>query len=300
MTLSRAIAWGMGMSIGLLPLVAAAAEPSQTPFSPQVHQFVQTYCIECHGPEKQKGDRAFDELTTVLGDQRMIDLSDPDRKHLLEDLLDQLNLGEMPPRKEGVKQPSKEEVAATTKWITDTLLASQEAGQASHTVLRRLNRREYRNTMEDLFGLHDLTFDPTAKFPADDNEEGFINIGEALTLSESHLEQYFDAAEAYLSRGIFFGDPPKVETIKLTPEMWDAPEHQARTPWAYRLRKGDEYFDIGAGEKDLTRKVYLINYPESFLHKGGVQVPGYYTIRVNATAVRRLNHGYSKKRQSGY
>lgn len=283
------LAHWLGLSV--LALAPAAAD---TPFSPQVHRFVRTYCVECHGAEKQKGDRAFHELTSGADGARVIDLKDETRKHLLADILDQLNLGEMPPKKRGGKQPSASEIAAVTKWITETLLAVEQADHSAHTVLRRLNRREYRHTMEDLFGLHDLTFDPTAAFPADDNEEGFTNIGEALTWSESHLDQYFAVAEAYLSRGLYFGDPPRAKTIEITPDMWLFPKEEAKTPWTYRL-EGDGFVDIGAGEKDLTRRVYMASYPRKFLWQDGVRVPGYYRIRVNAAAINRLDNGYDPR-----
>ena len=59
----------------------------------EVHRpFIKAHCIECHGPEKQKGDLRFDQLGT--------DLSDLQTLETWQGILDQLNLGEMPPKKQ--------------------------------------------------------------------------------------------------------------------------------------------------------------------------------------------------------
>ena len=85
----------------------------------------------------------------------------------LQDVVDQLNLGEMPPAEK--KQPGTDEVRAVVSVLTQ-LIGEGHARLAStggQTVLRRLNRREYLNTVGDLFGLNMSMFDPTTKFPRD-------------------------------------------------------------------------------------------------------------------------------------
>src|SRR4051794_29419372 len=70
--------------------------------------FLQTYCIDCHGPDKQKGDRRFDHLS--LPATKGEDLTD------LQDIVDQLNLGDMPPKK--AKQPPHDEREAVVASLT--------------------------------------------------------------------------------------------------------------------------------------------------------------------------------------
>ena len=65
-----------------------------------VRQFIQTYCIQCHGPEEQKGERSFHQLTSRAGGKWMMDLAKPGKADLLHDILDQLNLRDAP-QKEG-------------------------------------------------------------------------------------------------------------------------------------------------------------------------------------------------------
>ena len=112
--------------------------------SPRI-EFLQQYCIDCHGAEKQKGDYRFDTLTT--------DLSDIETLETWQNILDQLNLGEMPPRKS--LQPSKEEWSPVVHQLTEELSSfyAKMRSTGGRTVIRRLNRHELRNTLRDLLYL---------------------------------------------------------------------------------------------------------------------------------------------------
>ena len=91
-------------------------------------EFVSKYCYQCHGEEKQKADRRFDHLG--------ISIEDFKQQELWQEILDQLNLGEMPPEDE--KQPSEAEKLAVIDMITQGIAKSREkfSGAGRHTVLR--------------------------------------------------------------------------------------------------------------------------------------------------------------------
>ncbi|MEM7392046.1 MAG: c-type cytochrome domain-containing protein, partial [Verrucomicrobiota bacterium] len=97
-----------------------------------VRPFLQQYCFDCHGPEKQKGDYRFD----TLG----LDLSRPRTLDVWQNILDQLNLGEMPPAKKTPQPPFAE-----TRTVIDTLTATLKQAYVQHrstggqAVIRRLN-----------------------------------------------------------------------------------------------------------------------------------------------------------------
>src|SRR3954467_10791176 len=80
-------------SLGLAGAVRAA-EPYDA--------FLEKHCIRCHGPEKEKGDLRIDQLSRdfKLG----VDA------HRWADVIEQVNSGEMPPKKE--KKPTQEEIGA--------------------------------------------------------------------------------------------------------------------------------------------------------------------------------------------
>ena len=79
--------------------------------------FLDTYCVKCHGADKQKGDRRFDNVK--------IDLTKASTGEALQEVLDQLNLGEMPPEKS--KQPSDADLAVAVEWLTRSLAKPRRA-----------------------------------------------------------------------------------------------------------------------------------------------------------------------------
>jgi len=286
-----------GMVVIMLAFGApmTAGEENLLHLDQTVHEFVRSYCLSCHGQDKEEGDRTFHDLSIQRGGQRMVDVGDPSRAESLREILDQLNLGEMPPKQDNVKRPSDSEVKHVVAWLTKTLLTLEQSEARGQTVLRRLNRNEYRNTVRDLLGLYDISVDPTVNFPEDDAHDGFINLGDALNLSDAHLAEYLAAADEYLGMALHFGESPASKLIQITPKDWGYYDPQNITPWMYKLPVEDKYFDIGSGRLPLSSLVYMITYPRKFADRGGIQHAGYYTIRVSAEAIHRLTHGYDTK-----
>ncbi|MEN9576449.1 MAG: hypothetical protein RL514_4304 [Verrucomicrobiota bacterium] len=167
-----------------------------------VSGFMQTYCIDCHGPKKQKGDFRVDALKVSAT------AADAENWQLV---LDNLHLGEMPPEK--AKQPKPTEVEPVTAWIQSELTRAAMVikGTGGAVVLRRLNRAEYKNTIADLFDVHG---DFTSGFPDDVLDHGFDNNGAALMLSAAQVQEYMKAAEFVLARAIALAKRP--ETVSKT------------------------------------------------------------------------------------
>ena len=190
------------LSAALLMIPLAAAEET---FQSTVRPFLKQYCLGCHGAKKQQGERRFDQLT--------LDFSKPQNGELLQEILDQLNLGEMPP--EDARQPAAPETRRVVALLTGTLAEARQAARrsAGKVVLRRLNRTEYFNTVRDLFQMNMSDFDPTIAFPADDSVDGFDNIGAGLLTSDFLLTQYLEAAENVLDKAIRPGPRPPLKKI---------------------------------------------------------------------------------------
>ena len=158
--------------------------------------FFQQHCVKCHGADKQKGDLRLDRIP-----------SDP--KVWLE-IADRLDLGEMPPEDES--QPPTASVKAMVR------LAKRNAAETAHAeqvVLRRLNRTQYRNTLRDLLKIDTFVEDPTEAFPADDEKEGFDNLGDTLQMSDFLLRQYLQVARKAIADATFEGDRPEAQTYTL-------------------------------------------------------------------------------------
>jgi hypothetical protein len=152
-------------------------------FDSTITPFLQTHCFKCHGPEKQKADRRYDQLLHPI--------QNDDDLLLFQDILDQLNLGEMPPEEEPRPDPAK--VKEVVAWLTSAIAEAQAKREKNggETVLRRLNRREYLHTISDLFHLNTDAFDPTEGFPSDKEIHHLDNQGHALVTSGFLLDQYY-------------------------------------------------------------------------------------------------------------
>src|SRR5206468_6225136 len=89
--------------------------------------------------------------------------------------------------------------------------AAQAKNQA--TSFRRLTRREYERTMQDLLG---LPIDFGARLPEDGrSKDGFRNDGDALRMSPLQYETYLQIADDALAEAIVSGPPPVVHRYRL-------------------------------------------------------------------------------------
>jgi cytochrome c553 len=224
----------------LLPFLITTASAVEKVDS-KVTTFMQTYCINCHGEKKQKGDFRVDTL------QLSVTAADAENWQLV---LDNLHLGEMPPEDE--KQPSAAEVEKITAWIQSELSRATAAlkGAGGEVVLRRLNRAEYQNTIADLFDVHG---DFTAGFPEDMRDHGFDNNGAALMLSTAQIQEYMKAADFVLARAIAPSARPETKSTTLT--LHDGNRRAieiARKSLESRLAKFDS---LTPQEKANTRKM---------------------------------------------
>ncbi len=165
--------------------------------SADVRGILENRCYDCHADGAKKGDVAFDAFKSeaeLLAD-----------KALWHRVLKNVRAGLMPPPDK--EQPSAEERAKLQQWIKSGVFAlNPSQPDPGRPVLRRLNRAEYRNTVQDLTGVE---FRVQDEFPADDTGHGFDNIGEVLNVSPMLLEKYLAAAqtivkEALENRGRWF------------------------------------------------------------------------------------------------
>ncbi|MFP6865585.1 MAG: DUF1592 domain-containing protein, partial [Roseibacillus sp.] len=204
----------------LVALQAFGAESALSELKP----FLKKHCYDCHGPEKQKGDYRFDTLAT--------DLTQVDTLETWQNILDQLNLGEMPPKKE--PQPTQEERLPVVEELTDLLsrFYAKQRSTGGRTVLRRLNRHELRNTLRDLLYLDGPQYrpdaagsrlvdnngngsvertgnDPLRFFPEDEEEDGFFNLGDHLVMSDFLLKLTLGAVEETIAQATHLGPRPE-------------------------------------------------------------------------------------------
>ena len=171
--------------LALLVTVVTAPGKVAGEFRDKIEPFLQDYCYDCHGDGAKKGDIALDDFKNLSSHLENHDLWLRIWRNVRTHL--------MPPA-EGDFQPSPEERAALAAWIESNVLKlDPENPDPGRVTIRRLNREEYRNTIEDLVGVQ---YNVDDNFPPDDTGFGFDTIGDVLTISPLLLEKYLMAAEA--------------------------------------------------------------------------------------------------------
>lgn len=158
--------------------LALLAEPPQAVLDAKHRVFIKDNCLTCHNAEKQKGKVRLDDIEFALNTVEKADL--------WQKVLNSINSGEMPPEDE--KQPDP---AAKTDFLDDlsrTLVTARTAlsDSGGKITMRRLNRREYKNTIRDLLGV-DLRVN---ELPADGGAGTFDTVGSSLFMSSDQFEQY--------------------------------------------------------------------------------------------------------------
>ncbi|HRX80455.1 MAG TPA: DUF1592 domain-containing protein, partial [Pirellulaceae bacterium] len=241
--------------------------------------FIGEYCTKCHGAKEQKGERRFDQLPAEIPDDNtLVDF---------QDILDQLNLDEMPPK--DARQPSTEERRAVIELLTKKIAIHHEThnSSAKETVLRRLNSREYRNTVRDLLHLEMTMFDPTAAFPRDQTSEHLDNVGEALVTSGHLLARYLAAAEQVVNKAMAPMTKPTVQTWSFRDRFRQQPEidqvHGKTNGYSHIT-----LYDVVGADKPEGAYGPILSFKE------GVPLDGIYELRIKAEAVNRL-HPYDPK-----
>jgi len=168
--------------------------------------FLKKHCVACHGPEKMKGDVRIDQLSRDF--KRGADT------HHWAELIEQVNSGAMPPKKE--PRPTQAEISAFVTNLDARLKEGRAVRMAARPAVThyRLSRKEYQNTVYDLLGVR---YDPAK--PGELNEDtlwhGFERIGSQLSLSPSHVDRYYRAAGLVLDR-VFPVTPGEARKVRKT------------------------------------------------------------------------------------
>lgn len=140
--------------------------------------FFKQNCTRCHGETQQEAELRFDRLT--------LSSTDAESSQEFARIIDVLEAGEMPPEDE--PRPKTADV--------DLIVQQLESHIANSAIdrplaLRRMNRREYENTVHDLLGIEVPLAD---LLPEDGSVQGFDNVSDGLSISSVLMEQYLEAA----------------------------------------------------------------------------------------------------------
>ncbi|MFL2938423.1 MAG: DUF1592 domain-containing protein [Opitutales bacterium] len=232
--------------------------------------FLNEHCIRCHGPKKEKGDLRIDTLSRDF--KAGID------SHLWAEVNERINAGEMPPEEE--PRPSEKEISEFIAQLDQKISEGKAARMAARPAVAhyRLSRKEYQNTVYDLLGVR---YDPTK--PGELNEDtlwhGYERIGAQLSLSPSHVNRYYQAAEIVLDRAF----PTKEVEV-----------NKVRKTAAELRYQGGEKQKEALNRFGIKRPLRLLLFPgrnqDALQHwwfkKMGPEYSGLYKLRLQASGTR--------------
>jgi hypothetical protein len=156
----------------------AADRPAPPAVKPATPPLLAAHCLKCHGPDDTNGGFRVDTLPAAV--------DSIEAAERWQRVLNVLNSGEMPPDDE-----KQIEAAAKADLLDDlahvmVMARKSLADSGGAVTMRRLNRREYANTLRDLLGVdidvHEL--------PADGQSGRFDTVGSGLFISADQIEQY--------------------------------------------------------------------------------------------------------------
>ena len=185
------------LSLFALIFLAANVVQGAPPPLPKWQPFFEKHCNECHDGETKKGGL---DLTSMEWK--------PDESKNFEawvKVFDRVNKGDMPPaKKPRPEQAQRHSFLSSLKSPLSEMNLSQQ-GSKGRTVLRRLNRTEYENTVHDLLGIEV----PLKQIlPEDTPMHGFDTVAEGLRFSQLQIEKYLEAADVALDAAIVLTQKP--------------------------------------------------------------------------------------------
>ncbi len=258
---------GVSATLPLQP--AAAADPAQPVMGEQHRALLKENCLSCHNETKKKGGIRLDDLPFTVNNGQAAER--------WQQVLDQMNSGDMPPEDE--KQPEKSAKANFLDDLAHVMVAARRtlADQQGEITMRRLNRREYQNTLRELLGVEINV----SELPSDTGTGGFDTVGSNLFMSGNQFEQYLslgrDALDEAFDRLANAAVEKKLryEAEVFTPivEKFNAGEIDARDR-AQRWVKGVEEAAAKPENAEVVARIRKGSKNDAIFRRSWAEIPG--------------------------
>ncbi len=193
------------------------------------YTFLDNHCLSCHDSVEVKGDLDIESLT--------FDLSNPDVFETWVKIHDRADHGEMPPKKK--KRPDPQDLQGFLNAIANPLIESdrKRAQEEGRSMVRRLNRFEYENTLRHLLDAPWLQV--ADKLPEDGTAHLFNKICNRLDVSHVQMAKYLETAEYAIRTAMnTVAHPTKIEKF-----------------YAREERVMQNYLNYRFGQKSATRSI---------------------------------------------
>ncbi|XZE43114.1 DUF1592 domain-containing protein [Pirellulaceae bacterium SH467] len=171
-------------------VLPASAPEDRVEFAAHIRPLLERYCWDCHNDDNSEGNVSFEGISKETDHASHADI--------WWNALKNVRAGIMPPS--GSERLSAADKQRLATWVkTEAFGIDLKNPDPGRGVIRRLNRAEYGNTVQDLMG---ISFDATLFFPPDDSGHGFDNVGDALSFSPMLMEKYLKAARMVVDQAV--------------------------------------------------------------------------------------------------
>ncbi|MDB4265396.1 DUF1587 domain-containing protein, partial [bacterium] len=238
-----------------LSLIAALTTASSA-FGKEVHfpekhaPFIEKYCFECHDAFSEEGEVNLEDIP-----YQITTIKDAE---LWQKVLNAMNSGDMPPDDE--PQPANQEKADFLQDLANTMVEARKSlsDSGGEITMRRLNRREYRNTIEQLLGVEV----DVSSLPSDGGGGTFDTVGSSQFISSDQIEQYLKLGRSAIDN--FFERHAALQPKTSGPR-------QATPPTSWKERR--EVEELANIKVDRTYHKYLkggYDSAQTFLETGKI------------------------------
>lgn len=200
--------------------------------------FLTKYCFECHNEEKEKGGIRLDNIDYKFNDSASV--------HMWQDVLDVLNIEEMPP--EDKAQPSADELTSFIGDVADNIKLAHKrlAATGGKISMRYLTKREYLSSVTDLFGM-----EIPEDFLPDEVSPEFDTIGSDQFFSLKQYELFYKAGRQVIETNIIDMTAPfDSNTLRYDPEK--VPTEKAKQ-YYLRMKAVKKLIEANAPLSEITK-----------------------------------------------
>ncbi|MGJ8643138.1 MAG: DUF1592 domain-containing protein [Luteolibacter sp.] len=225
-------------------VLAEEASSSVKAVMPEKHlEVFENYCLDCHDTATRKGKLDLEELSFDIS-------SDIPTAEHWQKILDAVNSGEMPPEdKDQISAEEKTEFLRdlSIQMVTARNVLSDNGGVIT---MRRLNRRDYQNSLESLLGFRPNVSD----IPDDDGSGEFDTYGSSLFFSGDQFELYRATATSALKAALEPREKPSPKKIRVEPENDISKEYFRTAEEIVKVKKRADDF-LALPKEDQTEEV---------------------------------------------
>lgn len=250
----------------------------------QYQQMVNQYCVVCHNEQLANAGMIIPEVSLS---------SIPRDAETWERVIRKLQTRAMPPLE--MPRPSETQYQGFLAFLESAIDAEAtiEPNPGRVHAFHRLNRREYRNAIRDIF---DLEYDASALLPPDDSGYGFDNIADVLSVSPMLTERYLGAARKISQ--LVVGDPtlaPNTEIFEVDKLLRQDVRISEDLPFSSRGGLSvNHYFPV---DGEYIARIFFLRTYNGIIR--GLHEPNDLEVRLDGTLIETIEVGRQAGEQSG-